>query len=80
MLGFTPKQLEARAALLEPGVTTYALAALRLGITENAVKKRMGASGMQVVKAKQVIKEDEDWRRKRRLNKQGKLPQDVQTV
>lgn len=73
LIGFTAKQLEVRQVLLEPGVTTYFHAARRLGITENAVKKRMAASQMQVVKARQVVKEDEEWRRQRKLVKNGHL-------
>lgn len=66
--------LQVREVLLEPGVTTYFHAARRLGITENAVKKRMSASNIQVVKARQVVKQDEEWRRARKLAKKGIFP------
>lgn len=78
LIGFTLKQQEARDVLLEPGVTTYFLGARRLGITENAFGKRITASYMQVVKARQVIKADEDWRKARKLAKQGKYkPEEI---
>jgi hypothetical protein len=70
-IGFSAKQLEFREMLLQPGVKTYADAAARLGITENAGKQRMSRSNAQVARARMVIREDEAWKRKRREAKKG---------
>ena len=77
ILGFTAKQLEVRQVLLEPGVTNYFHAARRLAITENAVKKRMSASYSMVSRARQVIKEDDDWKKARALAKKGIFPKEM---
>lgn len=66
----TLKEQDVLDVLLEPNVATYADAAKRLGITENAVKQRMGRVLFRYRKAKWYTNGFEQWQIKRRKAKE----------
>lgn len=70
--GLTRREYETLQMLLEPNVKTYKDAALRLGITENAIKQRIGRVDLRYHSAKSFCNRFEEWRRKRRDHKRGK--------
>jgi DNA-binding CsgD family transcriptional regulator len=71
LFGVAAKEQERMDMLLQPNVKTYADAAKRLGVTENAVKQTMARVLFRYRKAKMFCNQIEQYKRKRRENKRG---------
>lgn len=69
--GVTPLEDETMEMLLQQNVGTYADAALRLGVSHEAVKKRMQRVYWRYKQAKRYANQIEEFQRKRRLHKKG---------
>jgi hypothetical protein len=69
----TLKEQEVLDMLLEPNVHTYADAAKRLDITENAVKQRMGRVLYRYRKAKAYANRIDQWKIKRREARENRV-------
>jgi hypothetical protein len=69
---FTEREDETMKTLLEDEIKTYADAARRLGITENAVALRMSRAMLRYERAKALCNEWERFRRNWKNHKKGK--------
>jgi hypothetical protein len=76
----TLKEQEVLDALLEPNVRTYADAAKRLGITENAVKQRMSRVLFRYRKAKSYANRFDQWRVKRRESRETRASRNHRVI